>query len=224
LVLVLTATIIQIIIGVIAGLYAGVKRGKTLDLSVTGLGLLMYAMPSFLLLLFFRYIFADKLQWFPVIGVILVPSADPLQYFGQFMYRMALPLITLVCMGFGSWAFYTRNLSVNVLTQDFIQTARATGVEDRKLTFKYVFRAIMPPVITLVVISLPRTIFGSIVTEYIFTWKGIGWWYLWSINAGDYPAVQSLFFIYTILLLGGNLLADILYGYLDPRIRVGIRR
>jgi peptide/nickel transport system permease protein len=221
--LILTAAILQISLGVLIGLYAAAKRGNLVGISITGIGLLMYALPSFLVLLFFRYIFAERLGWFPVIGVV-APTDNLLAYIQEFMYRLALPLIALVCYGFGSWAFYARNLSLEVLTQDFIQTARAKGLEEKKLLLRHVFPAILPPLVTLVLISIPSTIFGSIVCEYVFSWKGIGWWYLNSLWSGDYPSVQALFFIYSMMLLVSNLLSDILYGYLDPRIRVGERR
>lgn len=221
--LVLTASIVQIIIGIYAGLYAAAKRGKIADFSITGLGLVMYAIPAFVLSLAFRYIFSEKSGWFPVIG-IPSPQATPIAYLAEYIYRMALPLITLVIMGFGSWAFFARNLSMDVLTQDFIQTARAKGVTEKKILTKHVFSAILPPLLTLVVITVPETIFGALMTEYIFTWKGIGWWYLKSLWGGDFPVVQALFLIYTVMLLVGNFLADILYGYLDPRVRVGMRR
>jgi peptide/nickel transport system permease protein len=222
--LVLTAMIIQVVIGIAVGLYAVSKRGKLIDIVATGSGLLMYATPSFLVLLLFRYVFAEELHWFPVIGTISSSTTDMISYLGEYMYRMALPLITLVCIGFGSWAFYTRNLSMDVLTQDYILTARAKGTDGRKLMLKHVLPAILPPVVTRIMISFPQIIFGSIVTEYIFTWKGIGWWFLNSIWSGDYPSAQALFYIYTILLLVGNLLADVLYGFIDPRVRVGTRR
>jgi peptide/nickel transport system permease protein len=221
--LVLTAAIVQIVIGILAGLYAAAKRGKIADFSITGLGLIMYAIPAFVFSLAFRYIFAEKLHWFPVIGIPHVQDTI-IAYLAEYMYCMALPLISLIIMGFGSWAFLSRNLSMDVLTQDFIQTARAKGVGEKKMLFKHVFFATLPPLLTLVVISLPETIFGALMTEYIFTWKGIGWWYLKSMWGGDYPVVQALFFIYTVMLLAGNLVADILYGFLDPRVRVGMRR
>lgn len=222
--LVLTAMVIQVVIGIAVGLYAASKRGKLIDIVATGAGLLMYTTPSFLVLLLFRYVFAEELRWFPVIGTIVSPPGDILAYLGEYLYRMALPLITLVCIGFGSWAFYTRNLSMDVLTQDYIQTARAKGTDSKKLMLKHVFPAILPPIVTMIVVSFPEIIFGSIVTEYIFTWKGIGWWFLSSIWVGDYPAAQALFYIYTVFLLVGNLLADVLYGFIDPRVRVGTRR
>lgn len=222
--LVLTAMIVQVIIGIMIGLYAALKRGKFIDFVATGLGLLMYATPSFLVLLFFRYVFAEELGWFPVIGAVVSSPSNMAVYIGEYAYRIALPVITLVCIGFGSWAFYTRNLSMDVLTQDYIQTARAKGTHGQKLMLKHVFPAILPPIVTRIVVTFPQVIFGSIVTEYIFTWKGIGWWFLNSIWIGDYPSAQALFYIYTILLLVGNLFTDVLYGFIDPRVRVGTRK
>lgn len=223
-VLVLTAQILQIIIGVMTGLIIASKRGKIVDFSVMGAGLVIHAVPAFLVMLVFRYVFAEKLRLFPILTKVVTAPDNPLMFLGNFMYRMSLPLITLVCIGFGTWLYYTRNLSIGVLTQDFIQTARAKGVSDRGLVFGHILPAILPPIVTLVIVTLPTSIFGSIMAEYIFSWKGIGWWYLNSIWGGDYPAVQALFYIYTVLLLTGNLLADILYGYMDPRIRIEARR
>lgn len=222
--LVLTAVLIQIVIGVAAGLYAARKHGGLSDVLLTGGGLLMWSMPPFLILLAFRYLFAEKLGWFPVIGAVMSNPDNIVAYLSEYIYRIALPLITTVLIGFGYWAFYIRNLSIEIMTQDFIQTARAKGVTGRLLIFKHVLWAILPPIVTMVLMALPLTIFGSFVTEYVFTWKGIGWWYLNSLYGGDYPAIMTLFYIYSIWLLLGNLVADFLYGYIDPRIRVGVRK
>jgi peptide/nickel transport system permease protein len=221
--LILTATVIEIVVGIMVGLYAASKRGLV-DFSLTGFGVLVSAVPAFLIFLVFRYVFSENLRWFPITGIIVAGPDNPILYLGDFLYHMALPLITLTIYGFGGWAFYARNFSVEILTQDYIQTARAKGVNRRGLMFKHVLSAMMPPILTMVMMALPNTIFGAMMTEYVFTWKGVGWWYLDSIYKGDYPVVQTMVVIYSILLLGANFLSDILYGYLDPRVRVGGRK
>jgi len=219
------ATVLQLIIGIIAGLTAVSKRGTRLDVAIVTSGLLAWAMPAFILQLSFRFVFSSWLNWFPF-GMMTSypPPIEPLNYLGDLLYHTVLPLTTLVVMGFGSWAFYARNLLVDVMTQDYILTARAKGIEERTIVRKHAFRVILPPIVTMILIFLPELLTGAIITEYIFTWPGIGWWLIRATMNADYPAVQGLFFIYSILMLAANFLADLTYGYLDPRIRVGFRR
>jgi peptide/nickel transport system permease protein len=221
------ALVIELIIGIIAGLTAASKRGKTLDVAIVSFGLISWAMPAFILQLLFRFTFVHWLKWFPY-GGVPVPTNyfDYLSfnYLGDLFYHTVLPLTTLVVMGFGIWAFYTRNLLVDVMTQDYILTARAKGVKERTIVSKHAFRAILPTVLTFILMSFPGLLTGSIITEVIFSWPGIGLFLIQAINVSDYPVLQAMFFIYSILMLSANFLADLLYGYLDPRIRVGFRR
>ena len=221
------ALVIQLVIGTIAGLTAASKRGGTLDVTIISFGLISWAMPAFILQLLFRFTFVTWLKWFPY-GGIPAPTTyfDYLSfnYLRDLFYHTALPLATLVAMGFGIWAFYTRNLLVDVMTRDYILTARAKGVKEKTVVRKHAFRVILPTVLTFILMSFPGLLTGSIITEHIFSWPGIGWFLLDAISSSDYPVVQAMFFIYSILTLSANFLADLLYGYLDPRIRVGFRR
>ena len=216
---------LQLLIGIISGLTAASKRGRSWDVTIVSLGLISWAMPAFILQLLFRFVFSSSLKWFPF-GMMTSypPPTAPLDYLRDLLYHTVLPVTTLVAMGFGSWAFYTRNLLIDVLTQDYILTARAKGIKERIIVWKHAFRVILPPIVTMMLMSLPGLITGAIITEYIFTWPGIGWWLIHATMNADYPAVQAMFFIYSILMLLSNFLADLTYGYLDPRIRVGVRR
>lgn len=219
------AFVLELVIGTILGLFAAEKRGSKLDIAIVSIGLIAWAVPALILQLTFRFIFSSWLRWFPF-GMMTSnpPPTALLDYLCDLLYHTALPLITLVFGGFGIQAFYTRNLLIDVMTQDYILTARAKGVKERTIVYKHAFRVILPPIITRIFISLPGLIMGSIITEYIFTWPGIGWWLIKSELSADYPAIQALFFIYSILILLANFIADLTYGYLDPRIRVGTRR
>ena len=219
------AMIFRLLFGIISGLTAASKRGKRWDVTIVSIGLISWAMPAFILQLLFRFVFCSQLKWFPF-GMMTSypPPTAPLEYLKDLLYHTALPVTTMVAMGFGSWAFYTRNLLVGVLTEDYVLTARAKGIKERIIVWKHGFRVILPPIVTMIFLGLPGLITGAIITEYIFTWPGLGWWLVHSTMNADYPSVQAMFFIYSILMLLSNFLADLTYGYLDPRIRVGMRR
>ncbi len=135
-----------------------------------------------------------------------------------------MPILTLVVASFGSWALYTRSLLLDALTQDYIVTARAKGLSERTVLYRHAFRSTLPPIVTIIALAVPGVVGGAVITEWIFTIPGIGRWYLNSMLAADYPVVQAVLFIYAVLMVFANLVADLLYGVLDPRIRVGVRR
>lgn len=220
-----SAFVISVLIGVPLGVFAASKRGKKVDVLATGFGLFTWAAPIFFVQLFFLLLLAYYFRFFPVGQFTDVPPpTDPFAYMVNVLYHMALPLITLVLADFGSWALYTRNMMLDTLTQDYMVTAHAKGLKERTVLFSHGLRAILPPITTMMLLAIPNLITGSVITEYIFAWPGIGKWLLDSMVALDYPAVQALFFIYAILTVGANFFADLLYGWLDPRIRVGVRR
>jgi peptide/nickel transport system permease protein len=220
-----SAMVLQLLIGIIAGLTAASKRGTWWDVVIVTIGLIAWAMPAFIVQLVFRFVFAQWLGWFPY-GLMMSypPPTDTASLIQNVLYHTALPLTTLALMGFGGWAFYARNLLIDVMTQDYVLTARAKGLKEGTIVRKHAFRVILPPIVTMVLVDLPGLITGALITEYIFSWPGIGWWLINATMHGDYPAVQGLFFIYSILMLLTSFVADLTYGYLDPRIRVGLRR
>ena len=152
------------------------------------------------------------------------PPSEPLAYAIDVARHLFLPVLTLVITRFGSWVLFTRNIMLDSLSQDFIITARAKGLKQRTILFRHAFRVMLPSVVTLIALSIPGIITGSIITEIIFSWPGMGTWYLSSMLAGDYPAVQGLLFVFAVLMVGSNFVADLLYGYLDPRVSIVERR
>jgi peptide/nickel transport system permease protein len=132
--------------------------------------------------------------------------------------------MALVVGSFGSWALYTRNLLLDALTQDYVVTARAKGLSERTVLYRHAFRSTLPPIVTMITLNVPGIVTGAMITEWIFSLPGVGRWYLNSLMAADYPVIQSVLFIYAFLVIAANLVADLLYGVLDPRIRVGVRR
>lgn len=225
-----TALVGVIIVGIPLGILAASRRGSKTDVLAIGSGLLTWGVPTFFIQLLFMLFFCYYLYlWFgirfPLRGMASdVPSTNPIIYVADVAFHLALPVSTLVIAGFGSWALYTRNLLMDALTQDYIVTARAKGLTERTVLYKHAFRSTLPPVVTMITLAVPGIVTGAMITEWIFTLPGIGRWYLLSLQHGDYPVIQSVLFIYAFLMILANLLADLLYGVLDPRIRVGMRR
>lgn len=226
-----TAEIAVILVGVPLGILAASKRGSKLDVAAIGAGLFTYGVPVFyiqlIFMLFFSYycLITFGVQVFPVRGLYGIPApTNPFAFMGDVAWHIALPVITLVVGGFGSWALYTRNVLLDALTQDYIVTARAKGLSERTVLYRHAFRSTLPPIVTIIALSIPGIITGAMITEYIFTLPGIGRWYLDALTQADYPVLQTVLFLYAILTIVCNLIADLLYGVLDPRIRVGMRR
>jgi len=225
------ALIGRIIVGIPIGILAAAKRGRKLDVAAVGISLLTWGVPAFfiqlLAVLFFGYILRDL--W----GIYIFPTTfNPprfswdITWFLEAARQMSLPVLTLVAVGFGSWVLYTRNLLLDALTQDFIATARAKGLSERAVLFKHAFKCVLPPITTMITLAIPGVITGAIITESIFGINGIGTWYIQSLqyDIADYGIAQAVLFIFATLVIICNFIADILYGFLDPRIRVGVRR
>lgn len=225
-----TALIGTIIIGIPIGILAASKRGSKTDVFAMGSGLLTWGVPTFFIqlifVLLFCYYFYVWFGWgFPLRGLTAdIPSTNPILFISDVAFHLALPVATLVLASFGAWALYTRNLLIDALTQDYIVTARAKGLTERTVLYRHAFRSTLPPIVTLITLSIPGVVTGAIITEWIFNLPGVGRWYLLSLQRGDYPVVQSILYIFAVLTILANLLADLIYGVLDPRIRVGMRR
>jgi len=219
------STVLSIIIGICIGVFAASRRGKKTDVLVTSLGLFTWGTPQFFVQMVFILFFAYYLRIFPPVGVVDVGRYDsPLALFLNIAWHAALPIITLTISSLGFWAIYTRNLTVDIMTQDYIMTAYAKGVKERVVLFSHAFRSILPQVATVIVNHFPSILSGSVVTEMLFSWPGIGLWYLDALSTGNQPVTWAITYNYAFLVVMGFLLMDILYGFLDPRIRVGVRR
>jgi peptide/nickel transport system permease protein len=220
-----SATIAVILVGVPLGILAASKRGSKLDVTAIGAGLFTYGVPVFYIQLLFMLALSYYIRIFPVRGLYSIPApTNPFTFMGDVAWHIALPVLTLVVGGFGGWALYTRNVLLDALTQDYIVTARAKGLSERTVLYRHAFRSTLPPIVTIIALSIPGIITGAMITEYIFTLPGIGRWYLDALTQADYPVLQTVLFLYAILTIVCNLIADLLYGVLDPRIRVGMRR
>lgn len=224
-----SVTIGQILAGIPIGIFAAAKRGGKFDVLAVGSGLVTWGVPTFFIqmvaILLFGMMVRDRL------GILIFPTtwtSPPgnvrnLQWWGVAYGRLALPILTLIIAGFGSWVLYTRNMLVDALTSDYVVTARAKGLSERVVLYKHAFKSILPPIATMITLSIPGIVTGAIITETLFGIEGIGKWYITSMqaNVGDYGVAQAVMFIFATLVIICNFIADLLYGVLDPRIRTG---
>lgn len=219
------STVGTIALGIPLGMFAGARRGRKTDVAVIGMGLLTWGVPVFFVQLVWVSIFCLYLGIFPRAGLVSLPApTESLALAGQIAWHAISPIMTLILAGFGSWALYTRNMMVDALTEDFILTAKAKGLKEREVIYKHAFKSVLPPIVTLIALSVPGIVTGAIITESIFAWPGIGQWYISSLTQNNHPVAQAVLYNFAVLMVGANLVTDLIYGFLDPRIKVGTRR
>ena len=228
------AMIFAIFFGLPAGMIAGVKRGTVFDHMVMGVSLTGYSMPIFwwgLLLILF---FSVQLGWTPVSGrlsplfwididtgfmlIDTLRSNEP-EAFRSALSHLILPSIVLGTIPLAVIARMTRSSMLEVLQEDYVRTARAKGVSPGRVVIVHAFRNAMIPVITVIGLQIGVLMAGAILTETIFAWPGIGKWMVESIRRRDYPAIQGGILMIATLIIFVNLLVDVLYGIVNPRIR-----
>ncbi len=220
------ALMLYIIIGVALGITSAVKRYSLFDRVSTVAALFVYSIPSFWLALMLILFFSLKLGLLPSSHMqsIGIEGAGHFAMFVDRLRHIVLPAFVLGVASAAAMARYMRGSMIDVLGEDYIRTARAKGLPDRKVFLKHAFRNALLPVVTIIGLSLPFLLGGSVVIEKIFSWPGMGRLTVDAIHARDYPVVLAVNFIVAVMVILGNLLADIGYACLDPRIvytRVG---
>jgi peptide/nickel transport system permease protein len=220
LLLVGTATVLSIIIGLVVGIFAAARRGSLIDITAISFGFLGNSVPIFWLGLILLLIFGVDLRWFPIRGTTSVPApTDPLALVLDIMWHMTLPTFALVIILFGGYALIMRAAMIDVLTEDYIQLARAKGIDERTVLYKHALRNAMLPMVTVIALAFGFLLSGALLTETVFSWYGLGR-YIWdAILKQDYPALQGIFFIISVMVVAANLIADLIYGFLDPRVK-----
>jgi peptide/nickel transport system permease protein len=219
-----TSTILAIIIGTVSGIVVSRKRGSLLDnLSVTS-SLTTFSLPTFFTGILLIFIFAVSLNWFPAGGTY--PSSWDSQGFPplgqQILVRLQylfLPALTLTLFSYGGFLLLTRATMMEALSEDYVLTARAKGLSERAVLFKHAFKNASLPIITNAALSFGFILSGAIITETIFNWNGLGKWLFDSIGYKDFPVMQAMFFVIAVSVIAANLISDIVYGVVDPRIK-----
>ncbi len=216
------STLISFALGIFIGTVVGWKRGSWLDTAVPATTVLA-AVPYFWLALIFATIFASALHWFPLLGgydVTLTPGWNVL-FVQSAISHAALPALTIVVSSIGGWLLGMRNMMVATASEDYILTARAKGLRTSRIMLRYAARNAVLPSIAGFATSLGFVVSGSVVTEQVFSYPGIGSKLLQAVQNNDYALMQGIFLVITVTVLGANLVVDLLYGVIDPRTRSG---
>jgi peptide/nickel transport system permease protein len=220
-VLVGLAQLLAIAAGLYLGAIAGWRRGSGVDRLVTNSSLVLYATPYFWLGMVLVLIFSTGLGWFPPNGLFTagITAGDPIAWFEDGASHLVLP-VTAVALGLlGQYVLVTRAAIGDVLTEDYMVTARAKGLTEPQMLWRHAFQNGMLPVITLVTLNLGYIVAGTITAEAVFGWPGIGYLTVEALNARDYPVLQGIFLLLGTSIVLANVLADLIYGFLDPRVR-----
>lgn len=212
-----TSLLVTIIIAIPLGMLAAIKQYSIADKIVTTFATIGYAMPSFVLGTYLLYIGAVWTGLFPFRGMTssLRTAGDPLDV----AWHMVLPVSSLAIQSIAGWSRYIRATMLEVLHQDYIRTARAKGLGGNRVNFRHALRNALIPVITLFGLSLPALLGGAVITEGIFSWPGLGSFGLQAVVQRDYPVIMAFVLLGGIAVVVGNLIADVLYGVVDPRIK-----
>jgi peptide/nickel transport system permease protein len=215
------ATIISFVVGIGLGTVAGWKRGSWLD-NVIPVTTMFQSVPYFWLALILLFVFGSVLSIFPLNGGYdvynAVPGWNP-TFLGSVVYYGTLPALTIVLSSVGGWVLGMRNMMVSTLSEDYMVTAEAKGLRPGRVMRTYAARNAILPSISGFAISLGFVVAGSIVTEAVFSYPGIGSALLQAVSGNDYALMQGIFLVITLSVLGANLLVDLLYSVIDPRTR-----
>jgi peptide/nickel transport system permease protein len=208
-------------VGVLVGVISAVRQYSWVDHLTTVTALFIYSMPGFWLGLMLIILFSLKLGWLPASQMESVDAEymTPMQQVWDRALHLVMPVFVLGIASAASVARYMRGSLLEVIRQDYVRTARAKGLSERRVILKHALTNALIPIITLLGLYLPFLLSGAVVTETIFAWPGMGRVTIQAIFSRDYPIVMATNLIAGVMVVGGNLLADVLYGVVDPRIR-----
>ncbi len=212
---------LTLLIAVPVGIISACRRNSLLDKTITVLVFLGFAMPSFWLALLLMLLFGIELQWLPISGLTSI-NFEHLDLWGKIcdlVRHLALPILVYTVGGLAGMSRYMRACMLETLRQDYILTARAKGLSNRAVIMRHALRNALLPVITLLGLSVPGLIGGSVIIESIFALPGLGQLFYGAVMARDYTMIMGNLVLGAVLTLMGNLLADVCYGIVDPRIR-----
>jgi peptide/nickel transport system permease protein len=212
--------LVALVLAIFLGVISGVRQNTALDYTVTTLSYFGLAMPAFLLGLFLQDIFAVQLHWLPVSGTAsLGYTFDPFNSFLDHGLHLVLPVIALSVLFVAGWSRYMRASMIDTTKQDYMRTARAKGVSPASILVHHALRNAVIPLITVVAIDFGAVAGGATITETIFAWPGMGSLFLDSLQSRDYPVLLAILMLSGFFVILFNLIADVLYGVMDPRIR-----
>lgn len=209
--------VVTLLLAIPIGIVTSVKQYSWTDHAVTGATFAFLATPTFWLGLLLIIVFGLQLRWLPL-GGISSPEATSLDL-GDRLRHLVLPVATLSLVGVGSYVRYLRASMLETIGQDYMRTARAKGLAERVVIWRHAFKNASIPLVTVAALDLPELFAGALVTEQIFGWPGMGRLFWDAATRTDYPILMGILMVSASMIIFANLAADVLYGYLDPRIR-----
>jgi peptide/nickel transport system permease protein len=221
LLLMISSMILTFLIAVPIGVYSAVKKGSWFDNFFTVFSFAGMAIPAFWLALMLMLLFSVQLGWLPAVGMFspLIKDASIVTRLLDLLRHMILPLFSMALLSLAGISRYQRAAMLEVLNQDFIKVARAKGLPEITVIFKHALRNALIPIVTILGLSLPDLFGGAFVIETVFAWPGMGRLGVQSIFQRNYPDIMGIVMLSAVLIILGNLLADIGYALVDPRIR-----
>lgn len=222
--LMLTAIVFSYIIGVYIGAHLGWMRGKSKERLGMLIVLIARSTPVFFTALVMLYVFSFELGWFPYGAMRSVAAGETgiARFLSvDFLYHLVLPVVSLSIFYTGLPLLLLRNNMLEVVTEDYIETARAKGLEENRIVFRHAARNAILPVVTAFAVAIGFSVGGQVLIETVFSWPGLGREMVNSALRNDYPMAQATFLTLAVMVILMNFIADMLYSYLDPRVRVG---
>ncbi len=216
LVLMVTSIGLSVVIAIPIGIFSAIRQYSWLDYFVTSLSFFGMSMPTFWFGIMLIVVFAVGLGWLPTGGVVDYGFEDDIV---NRLKHLVLPTTVLCLFNVATWSRFVRSSMLEVLRQDYMRTARAKGLLENTVIIKHGLRNALIPVLTMLALEIPSLFSGAIITENVFSWPGMGRLYFDAVMAADWPVVQGLVVITAFLVIASNLLADISYAVVDPRIR-----
>ena len=222
LLLMVTAEVVIIIFSLVLGVYSAVKQYSFFDNLITGLSFVGYSMPIFLIALLSMYLFSLNfkewgLPYLPTVGMF---DPEVGRTPGQIALHMVLPVLSLSVISIAGYSRYVRSSMLEILGQDYVRTARAKGLRENLVVMKHALRNALLPFVTLVGLDIPFLLAGAVVTESIFGWPGTGRLFVERTTQSDFPVLMGILMMTAVAVVIFQLLTDITYSYLDPRIRI----
>jgi peptide/nickel transport system permease protein len=211
------AIVIAYAVGIPLGIFVAVRQYSWFDYVTTVLAFIGISTPTFFLGLVLIYVFALQLNWLPASGQYTLQGDRGL---GDLILHLVMPATILALNYLAITVRYVRGAVLEVLGQDYVRTARAKGLGERLVLVRHALRNALLPIITIAGLQVPSLFAGAVITEQIFAWPGMGFFAIQAIGARDYPVVMGVTFISAVLVVAGNLLADLSYAIADPRVRL----
>ncbi|EJN57571.1 hypothetical protein HSB1_39320 [Halogranum salarium B-1] len=221
-----SALFLAFTIGVSLGAFMAYKEGSTFDVASTGIGLVLNSTPGYVVALLSVAFLGYRFDLFPTGGRYaseLTPGLT-LPFLTSVLYHGTLPILSMAVVGFGGWALSMRGNSIRVLGEDYLRVARLRGLPTRRIAIRYVARNAILPMYTGLMIAIGTVFGGAVIIENIFAYPGVGFYLIQAINARDYPLMMGGFILITVAMVIGITIADLTYGWLDPRAKGGASR